>query len=75
MENQNKTTSIYDAKECYTAIVLFNFCKVKTRKQLGTFLRVYYGKKKDRGYIKSKINKLVDEKLNKLRERAKLLEE
>ena len=31
----------------------------KTRKQFKNFIRVLYGKKKDRGYIKSKIEKQI----------------
>jgi hypothetical protein len=33
----------------------------KTRKQFKNFLRVLYGKKKDRGYIKKKIEKYIQE--------------
>ena len=35
--------------------------KNKTRKQFKNFLRVLYGKKKDRGHIKSKIEKQIQE--------------
>jgi hypothetical protein len=41
----------------------------KTRKQFKNFLRIMYGKKKDRGHIKKKIEKYIQEK-NK--DRAKL---
>lgn len=34
----------------------------KTRKQFKNFLRVLYGKKKDRGHIKQKIEKQIQEK-------------
>lgn len=33
----------------------------KTKKQFKTFLRVMYGKKKDRGHIKKKIEKYIQE--------------
>lgn len=33
----------------------------KTKKQFKNFLRVMYGKKKDRGYIKKKIEKYIQE--------------
>lgn len=33
----------------------------KTKKQFKTFLRVVYGKKKDRGHIKKKIEKYIQE--------------
>ena len=36
----------------------------KTRKQFKNFLRVLYGKKKDRGYIKSKVEKQIQENAN-----------
>ena len=38
--------------------------KNKTRKQFKNFLRVLYGKKKDRGYIKSKVEKQIQENAN-----------
>ena len=41
----------------------------KTKKQFKNFLRVMYGKKKDRGHIKKKIKKYIQEQ-NK--DRAKL---
>lgn len=36
----------------------------KTRKQFKNFLRVLYGKKKDRGHIKSKVEKQIQEHVN-----------
>lgn len=42
----------------------------KTRKQFKNFLRVLYGKKKDRGHIKPKIKKQIQENANN---RAKIL--
>lgn len=33
----------------------------KTKKQFKTFLRVMYGKKKDRGHIKKKVEKYIKE--------------
>lgn len=36
----------------------------KTRKQFKNFLRVLYGKKKDRGHIKSKVEKQIKENAN-----------
>ena len=36
----------------------------KTRKQFKNFLRVMYGKKKDRGHIKPKIEKQIQENAN-----------
>lgn len=36
----------------------------KTRKQFKNFLRVLYGKKKDRGHIKSKVEKQIQENAN-----------
>lgn len=36
----------------------------KTRKQFKNFLRVLYGKKKDRGHIKPKIEKQIQENAN-----------
>ena len=33
----------------------------KTQKQFKTFLRVMYGKKKDRGHIKKKVEKYIQE--------------
>lgn len=42
----------------------------KTRKQFKNFLRVLYGKKKDRGHIKSKVEKQIQENANN---RAKIL--
>lgn len=42
----------------------------KTRKQFKNFLRVMYGKKKDRGHIKSKVEKQIQENANN---KAKLL--
>lgn len=41
----------------------------KTKKQFKTFLRVMYGKKKDRGHIKKKIKKYIQEQRT---DRAKL---
>ena len=38
--------------------------KNKTRKQFKNFLRVLYGKKKDRGHIKSKVEKQIQEDAN-----------
>ena len=38
--------------------------KNKTRKQFKNMLRVLYGKKKDRGHIKSKIEKQIQENRN-----------
>lgn len=35
----------------------------KTKKQFRTFLRVMYGKKKDRGRIKKKIGKYIQEQI------------
>lgn len=42
----------------------------KTRKQFKNFLRVLYGRKKDRGHIKPKIKKQIQENANN---RAKIL--
>lgn len=42
----------------------------KTRKQFKNLLRVLYGKKKDRGHIKPKIEKQIQENANN---RAKIL--
>ena len=36
----------------------------KTRKQFKNFLMVLYGKKKDRGHIKSKVEKQIQENAN-----------
>lgn len=36
----------------------------KTKKQFKNFLRVMYGRKKDRGYIKQKIEKYIQEQKN-----------
>ena len=36
----------------------------KTRKQFKNLLRVLYGKKKDRGHIKSKVEKQIKENAN-----------
>lgn len=36
----------------------------KTRKQFKNFIRVMYGKKKDRGHIKSKVEKQIQENAN-----------
>ena len=41
----------------------------KTKKQFKNFLRVMYGKKKDRGHIKKKIEKYIQEQRT---DRAKL---
>lgn len=43
----------------------------KTRKQFKNFLRVLYGKKKDRGHIKPKIEKQIQENANN---RAKIFD-
>lgn len=42
----------------------------KTRKQFKNFLRVLYGSKKDRGHIKPKIEKQIQENAN---DKAKIL--
>ena len=42
----------------------------KTRKQFKNFLRVLYGKKKDRGHVKPKIEKQIQENANN---RAKIV--